>query len=327
MMQPRKNGAIGGYQELELPLYRDKLMRPVIKTNSARSAINLTLRSIDTKKVWLPRYTCDAVIEAVSSAGVNFEFYRLESTFDVDITLQLKEDEHILVIDYFGLCGEVIKCSVNRFGNRRTIVDCSQAYFSDPVQTLACIYSPRKFFGLPDGGLLYSDDNSIQQPEARDSSSESRMGHLISRLTNSPEAGYQQYMDAEHALSKLPVLGMSYLTERLLKSIDYEQARSARAENANYLHAQLERYNQLKLSLDNSEAPLCYPFLPNVKTANRGQLINHRVFVPNYWPEVLSRVEEGSFEWDLVTNGLFLPCDQRYNKHDMDRLIGQLAIN
>lgn len=318
--------ALGGYHALELPLHEKNLEPPIVKTNSARSAIKLVLASIDVRKVWLPAYACDAVVEAAGDTGVAIEFYSIDNNFDVDAALQLKEGEHILLVDYFGLCGEIVKRNVNRFGPLKTIVDCAQSYFSEDSGALATIYSPRKFFGLPDGGLLYSNDTRIQQPEQRDNSSESRMTHLISRLTNAPEVAYQQYLEAERAISELPVQGMSRLTQRLLQTADYERARTGRARNACYLHDHLGEYNQLNLKIDDSVAPLCYPFLPRVKTASRSELISQRVFLPNYWPEVLERVEEGSFEWNMVMNGLFLPCDQRYNEDDMDRLLSLLAI-
>lgn len=318
--------AIGGYQALELPSIGENVASGMIRTNSARSAIKLVLSCLDVRKVWLPAYTCDAVVEAARDVGLAIEFYQLDSSFEVESSLQLKGDELILIVDYFGLCTEAVKCSRSRFAHSQTIVDCSQSFFSEPTEALATIYSPRKFFGLPDGGLLYSNDPRIKQPEQRDESSESRMAHLISRITNSPEAAYQKYLEAEQAISKLPVQGMSHLTERLLQSVDYQRARTTRTSNAQYLHEHLGQYNQLNLNIDETIAPLCYPFLPSVKAASKADLIKGRIFVPTYWPEVLDRVEEGSFEWNLVTNGLFLPCDQRYNEDDMDRLISLLAI-
>ncbi len=326
MMVFNNDTAIGGYQGLELALSGADATLGMIKTNSARSAIKLVLSSLDAKKLWLPAYTCDAVVEAAKDVGVAIEFYKVDGDFNVESTLNLKDNELILIVDYFGLCGEAINRSKSRFKERQTIVDCSQSYFSKPTEALATIYSPRKFLGLPDGGLLYSNDPRIKQPEQRDNSSEARMAHLVSRLTNSPEAAYQQYIKAEQAISNLPVQGMSCLTERLLQSVDYQRVKNTRARNAFYLHERLGQYNHLNLKLDESVAPLCYPFLPNVKAASRAELIGQRVFVPTYWPEVLGRVEEGSFEWNLVTNGLFLPCDQRYNEDDMDRLVSLLAI-
>ncbi|WP_404472053.1 DegT/DnrJ/EryC1/StrS family aminotransferase [Vreelandella venusta] len=326
MMGFSNDSAIGGYQGLELPLVDENAARGMIKTNSARSAIKLVLSSSGAKKIWLPAYTCDAVLEAANDVGLTIEFYKVNSSFDVDPALQLKAEEFILIVDYFGLCGKAVKRSGCRFNHKQTIIDCSQAYFTQPAGSLATIYSPRKFFGLPDGGLLYSNDPRIKQPEQRDDSSETRMAHLFNRLTNSPEAAYQQYIEAEQEISNLPVQGMSCLTERLLQSVDYQKAKKKRTKNAQYLHERLGQYNQLNLNIDETVAPLCYPFLPSVKAASKADLIKERVFVPTYWPEVLGRVEEGSFEWNLVTNGLFLPCDQRYNEDDMDRLISLLAI-
>lgn len=326
MVRDQETKSLGGYQGLELPLYEAGLDRFRVKTNSARSALKVILGSLRPKKVWLPAYTCDAVVHSVEQMGIEQEFYRITSTLDVDASVRVSSDECILVVDYFGLSGSAIYRSLNRFGHRNTIVDCSQAYFSEYSEALATFYSPRKFFGLPDGGLLFSDDPRIKQPVGRDNTSESRMGHLISRLTNSPEKAYKKYLEAEQAIADLPVLGMSELTERLLCAVDYEAAKNTRTWNARYLHSHLGKYNQLDLNFDDITAPLCYPFLPNVGAAKRAELIANRVFLPCYWPEVLTRVEEGSFEWELVTNGLFLPCDQRYTKHEMDRLVHLLAI-
>ena len=326
MIKPKPDKSIGGYQGLELPFFYAQLDQTTAKTNSARSAIKVILKSIDAKKVWLPAYTCDAVIDAVKDLDIAFAYYKLSSTFDVDTLVDLGKDEYILIVDYFGTSGDSVKRSLKRFGYANTIVDCSQAYFSEHLGALATVWSPRKFFGLPDGGLFYSNDPRISQPQDRDSTSETRMSHLISRLTNSPERGYQNFLEAEQAIAALPVQGMSELTERLLLSVDSEGVKIARARNARYLHDHLGKYNQLDLNFDDSKAPLCYPFLPNVNVVSRSGLIKKRVFVPSYWPEVLNRVDEASFEWNLVSNGLFLPCDQRYNEDDLDRLITLLAI-
>lgn len=325
-MEILSESAIGGYLGLELPFHETNIDRAMVRTNSARSALKLVLNSIDAKKIWLPAYVCDAVVVAVTELGIAFDYYRVDKDFNVSSAVQLTGGECILIVDYYGLCGDSVKRNVDRFGPDKVIVDCSQAFFAERTPSLATIYSPRKFFGLPDGGLLYSEDFRICQPGQRDSSSESRMLHLMRRLANAPETGYQEYLDAEQAIRELPILGMSALTERLLMAMDYESVKVARAHNARYLHERLGRYNQLNLWFDDQAVPLCYPFLPNVKTASRSELINSRVFAASYWTEVLVRVEEGSFEWNMAANGLFLPCDQRYCEEDMDRIIHLLAI-
>jgi len=318
--------ALGGYIELELPVQDQHWLANAYKFNSARAALTSLIAQLTIKEVWLPRYLCDSIINTFDGGKVQLKFYELAEDFTIKSELSLGEHSLLLYVNYFGVCTEQALCVISQYGANKVVIDNSQAMFCDPLETLATIYSPRKFFGLPDGGLLYSDDPRIKQPENRDNTSETRMGHLISRLTNSPEKAYQKYLEAEQAIADLPVLGISKLTERLLHSVDYEAAKIVRARNARHLHDHLVKYNQLDLNFDDTIAPLCYPFLPNVNAAKWIELIKNRVFVPSYWPEVLTRVEEGSFEWDLVTNGLFLPCDQRYTEHDMDRLVHLLAI-
>tara|TARA_B100000700_G_C15055362_1_gene862521 strand:+ start:795 stop:1778 length:984 start_codon:yes stop_codon:yes gene_type:complete len=327
MADAQKNYSIGGYLGLQLPLHDEDVMQGMIKTNSARSAIKLVLAAVKAKKIWLPYYICESVINAVRDIGVQIGFYNVNSDFSVDPSLTLSEDEFILVAEYFGIFKNHINDTLHRFGHKRTIVDCSQAYFSKPTAALATVYSPRKFFGLPDGGLIYTCNENIQQPRARDSTSQSRMSHLLKRLIDEPEAGYEDYLEAEHSIAKLPVQGMSYLTERLLKSVDSRQVKQIRTKNAQHVHKYLSEYNQLDFVVDQDTSPLCYPFLPNVKVSSRLDLIKKRVFVPTYWPEVLNRVTKNSYEWNVVTNCLFLPCDQRYSEGEMDRLIGLLAID
>ena len=253
-MEAQSDKAIGGYHGLELPFLDSKLDQSTVRTNSARSAIKVILKAINAKKVWLPAYTCDAVVEAVKNLDIAFEHYQISPTFDVDAAVRLGKGEYILIVDYFGTSGDAVKRSLKRFGYVNTIVDCSQAYFSEHTGALATVWSPRKFFGLPDGGLLYSDDPRIKQPEGRDNTSETRMGHLISRLTNSPEKAYQIYLEAEQAIVDLPVLGMSELTERLMHSVDFEAAKFARGRNARHLHNYLGKYNRLNLNFDDITA-------------------------------------------------------------------------
>jgi hypothetical protein len=318
--------ALGGYIGLELPDNNDFWLSKALKFNSARAAFASLVEQIEARSVWLPRYLCDTMSAILSGRGVELKFYDLTERFEIKEHLRVDEGSIILFVNYFGVCSQQAQDVIDKYGADSAVIDNSQALFDEPFDALATIYSPRKFFGLPDGGLLFSDDPRIKQSEFRDTTSESRMGYLISRITESPEAAYQKYQDAEKAICDLPVQGMSRLTEKLLRSVNYDAARVARTRNAQYLERKLREYNKLSLDIGDITAPLCYPFLPNVSAAKRAELIANRVFLPSYWPEVLTRVEEESFEWELVTNGLFLPCDQRYTEEDMERLVSLLAI-
>lgn len=320
------NKALGGYLQLDLPDRPSDWLMGSYRFNSARAAFASLVNQLARKTVWLPRYLCDTMIDVFRNDEVALKFYDLADDFSIKNDPPVADNAILLYVNYYGLCEEQSREVIAKYGTNKVVVDNSQAFFSEPFDTLANLYSPRKFFGLPDGGLLHSNDPRVKQPETKDTSSATRMGHLISRLTNSPETAYQQYQEAEQMITKMPVQRMSELTERLLHAVDYEAARATRNRNARYLHERLREYNQLNIQIDADTAPICYPLLPKVKTASRSELINNRIFLPSYWPEVLARVEEDSFEWKLVTDGLFLPCDQRYTENDMDRLISLLAI-
>jgi len=319
--------ALGGYIELELPKRDQPWLKKALKFNSARAAFASLLDQLAIKSVWLPRYLCDSMTVVLKHRDLTVKFYDLATDFTIACDVYPEDGSMLLYVNYFGVCGDQAQGVIARYGKKNVIIDNSQAFFCGPFDCAATIYSPRKFFGLPDGGLLYSDNPNIRPPETRDCTSETRMSHLISRLTNSPEKAYQQYLQAEQAIAQLPCEGMSLLTERLLHSIDFQFAEAARASNASYLHDQLGAQNKLNISLDHNAAPLCYPFLPSVKKTNRTELIQNRVFLPSYWPEVLMHAVECSFEMELVSDALFLPCDQRYSEKDMRRIVNLLKVS
>lgn len=318
--------SIGGYFGLELPRYEGNIERGWLKTNSARSAIKLILKACRPRRVWLPIYICSAVVDTVKELAIELAYYNIDESFAVNGDVRLNSDELILVINYFGVTQNAVERSIERFGGSKVIVDASQAFFSKHLGGIATVWSPRKFFGLPDGGLAQTDDPRILQPEDRDTSSEGRIDHLIARTYQAPEVAYEDFLRAEQEIASLPLLGMSELTERLLCSIDYKVAKYNRAVNALYLHERLKQHNRLDLKLSEHTFPLCYPFLPKIKTATRADLISKRIFLPSYWPEVENKAAHGSFEWNLTTKGLFLPCDQRYTRPDMERILRILGF-
>ena len=82
----------------------------------------------------------------------------------------------------------------------------------------------------------------------------------------------------------------------------------------------LSRTNMIALELDDDAVPMVYPYLTN-DASLRQRLIDNRVFVATYWPNVIGWVEEGKMERALVDRLIPLPIDQRYGKADMERVI------
>ncbi|MDH4554639.1 hypothetical protein E8F11_05505 [Pseudomonas sp. BN417] len=308
------NEAVGGYFELELPSGFPGLYPEALRFQSARASFYALLCTGRPRKVWMPSYICDSMLGPLSKAGIEVSFYSINEDFSIKDEINLHPDEWILYVNYFGVCASQQREVLRKFNAEQVVFDHSQAFFAPPLDCLATIYSPRKFFGVPDGGLLITK-LPVREPDEIDDGSIQRSLHLLKRLGGPPESGYADYQAAERTLEDCQYRKMSVLTERLLSSIDYESARLKRNENFRFLHKEFGVHNRLKLDVEAIDAPLCYPFFKNLMNL-RESLIRERVFTPTYWARCLPRLNADSLEYELVNNLFPIPCDQRYSKEN-----------
>lgn len=311
--------AIGGYFELELPLQRKQPYPNAMGFQSARAAFYALLTEGKPGRVWMPSYICDTMLAPLKATETEVVFYDIDSGLGVSNDVQIEDGDWLLYVNYFGVCTTQEDRLLKRFSSSQLIFDHSQAFFSPPGDCLATIYSPRKFFGVPDGGLLFTSLPVIE-PEGIDAGSLARCTHLLKRLDSTPEAGYQDFKNAEETFCDMQPRRLSLLTDRLLTSIDYDACKKQRNANFHFLHDQLNRLNDSNFDMSRIDGPMYYPLLIDDATI-RECLLANRVFVPTYWPEVAGRVKSGSFERYLLDKCLPLPCDQRYRQEDMARII------
>jgi hypothetical protein len=244
---------IGGYFELERPANRTALPAHALRYQSARAALRALLEFGRPRRLWLPAYVCDAVALAARAAGTPVQFYALAPDLGVPSTVTPEPGEWLLYVNYFGLCSAQAAALLARVRPDQIILDHAQAYFEAPADCLATLYSPRKFFGLPDGGLLHTCLN-IPPPAEQDQQSIQRTLHLLKRCALDAESGYADFQCAEAQLSDSQPRQMSTLTERLLEDVDCATAQRIRRANFATLHHALGADNTMPLSL-NEVAP------------------------------------------------------------------------
>jgi len=315
-MQVQK--AIGGYFELEL-MQGQEYHQEAIRLNSGRNALEYILRLRKYKKVFIPFYTCDAVLTPINRLGLDYEFYAINQNFEPLFDFEkVEEGDAFLYTNYFGLKEDYVQHLSGR--NFNLIIDNAQAFYAQPLMPVSndTFYSARKFFGVPDGAYLYANKKLTFELE-KDSSIE-RMEHLLLRHEKTAEDGYAIFSGNEEKLGNAPLQQMSRLTESLLCAINYAEAAEKRRKNFMYLHNNLNPDNQLQLPAIKNQVPMIYPFLSDKKDL-RDKLISNRIFVPRYWPNVLQWAPENSLEKKWAENIIFLPIDQRYDKTDMDKII------
>ena len=151
-------------------------------------------------------------------------------------------DEWLYVVNFYGqVC---IQDILNNY--KRVICDNAQAYFQEPLKGVDTLYTCRKFFGVSDGAILYTDKKLENLPidESHD-----RMHFLLGRYEKSASEFYNEYVANNDFFEYEPIKLMSRLTNNILHGIDYEYVKNRRTENFTYLNEKLFSVNKLQLKI------------------------------------------------------------------------------
>lgn len=312
---------IGGYFELDLHNNFDFPHADGILLNTGRNALEYILRSISiVNRIYIPYYTCHTVLQPIKQLNINFEFYHINADLEIDRDIVLLDNEYILYTNYFGLKDTYIKFLSEKYSNH-LIVDYAQALFSQHDFVDYCFYTPHKFVGVVDGGIAFSCDFYDLSNVETDVSCY-RSEHLFIRYDKPAINGYKLYKENSRQARNQPIKRMSNLTLSLLKNIDFEMVKKRRIHNFNYLHEKLQYSNLLKFSFQKIP-PMFYPY----RTSNVGLreiLIEHGIFIPQFWPNVLEWCASTDLDYKLVQEIMPLPIDQRYNVEDMKYIIDMI---
>lgn len=310
--------AIGGYFELELN-GKNEYHFDAIRLNTARNALEYILKSKKYDKIFIPYFTCDVLMQPIEKLKIGFEYYTIDEKFEpVFDYSKIKDNECLLYTNYFGLKDSfVAKIALNC---KNLIVDNAQSFYSRPIENVDTFYSPRKFFGLPDGGYLYTD-KKIEEDYKKDVSYE-RFEHLLRRIDENAEAGYKYFTENDEKLDNLPILEMSNLTQKLLKSIDYDSIAKKRIANYSYLDKELGNSNKLKIDFNKTQVPMVYPFWASSDL--RKKLIEDKIYTAKYWPNVIEWSEKNSLESKFAEEIIHLPIDQRQTEKELDEILNSI---
>lgn len=307
--------AIGGYFSLELPR-GEEYHKDAFRLNTGRNCLEYILRVRGYKKVYIPYYTCEVILEPFKKLSIPYEYYHIDIHFEIRDRFTLKEGEALLYTNYYGLKQRYVEQLAEKTGSR-LIVDNTQAFYAKPIPGIDTFYTCRKFFGVPDGAYLYCDkelDDEIEQDYSYD-----RMAHLVKRIDLSAEDGFKDFRCVDDGLDNQPIRKMSKLTQRMMQGIDYKAAAEKRRKNYLMLHEALGKANNLDLPLEANAVPMVYPYLAPVKGL-REKLIANKVFVACYWPNVLEWAKLDDIDYLLAAQMLPLPIDQRYDIYHVNRI-------
>lgn len=313
--------SIGGYFELELQ-EKKEYHKKAIDLNSGRNAFEYILKAKGYRKVYLPYYTCNVMLEPIIKLNLSYHFYSIDQNFRPLFNFRIIEEDAVFVYNnYFGLCDTIIKEISVKCNN--LIVDNAHAFYSLPIPGIDTFYSPRKFFGVSDGAYLYC--NKKLKESLEQDTSYTKFEHLLGRIDIGAQEFYSVFCANEDSLINQPIRRVSRLTKHLLSSIDYDRVKEIRRKNYKLLHKELQSTNKLNINLNEAAVPLVYPYLISNGKKLKRKLIENKIFVATYWPNVIDWADKGSQEYNLAENLLALPIDQRYGVEEMNIIIVEIG--
>ena len=311
---------IGGFFELELtdngaPYHPDAFF-----LNTGRACINLFLKEKRPRKIFVPFYCCNSLIDPIIENSIPYEYYSLNEKLEIADEIVPEFDELIIYINYFGIKSDYIHELISSYGVN-LIIDNTHGFFERDYKLCSSFNSARKYFGVPDGAYLYSNDSLRAELLPNQSIS---CSHLVNRFIGNIQKGYDQFLEYENSITS-EIRSGSLLSKFLLDNINYNDVSKKRTLNFKHYMEGLGEVNTLSFapSLEDS-VPFVYPLLLD-KIIDKQKLFEKKIFVPTYWNDILTRgIKSFEFEKFFSTNLLPLPIDHRYGEGEIDYVINQI---
>jgi dTDP-4-amino-4,6-dideoxygalactose transaminase len=320
--------------------------------NSGRAGLKWavrTLRSLESNRsiCLLPAYLCPSVLQPFVEVGAEIEFYRVDHNLQIcwdDLLERINSDTlAVLIIHYFGIPQPPIIFDQLRAvaPDVYIIEDLTHAWLSQSLkddfggrQGAITIYSPRKFFPVPDAGIVVVDADKIDLDAEVSSTNwgftlRRTIGLIFRWLFSKSESeminclAFYLLHDAERKLdAEIAVSESSWISRRIMSNIDFYAAAAARRRNYAALDAMLQTHEGLVRPfykcLPVDVTPLGYPILCKKRDRLKDFLIQQHVYPPIHW--VLpsdKRIAEFVHLVELSRDIMTLPIDQRYSLEDM----------
>lgn len=319
-----------------------------VLTSSGRGAISLLLQEVNlkSKTVLLPSYICDSVIVPFINKGYHCYFYDINrELFPVIETIKkVKGIGIFLHMGYFGFSTNYNLLDIIReLKKKSTIIveDITHTLFSDFERFEENDYyvaSIRKWMALPSGGLLAAPKREIKSSILENNSFSSLRkealllkANYISRQDEKLKAGYLDLLSrGERILFEDPYpYQIDSLSRNLIHAADINELRKRRKDNFRTLMEGIKDIEFIKPIFKNvpeNTCPMFFPvFIKDIRNNIRERLSNQQIYCPIHWskPKEIPIMKFKNAD-DIYNRILSIPCDQRYEAKDMDRVIGAI---
>ncbi|MBP7507745.1 MAG: hypothetical protein KA807_07990 [Prolixibacteraceae bacterium] len=311
---------IGSFLPLDLKISGEHYFdidNNVGRFNSARAGIFYACGLYGCEIIWVPYYLCQSVSQFLLNHNIKVKYYNIDYNFE-PVNIKQSANEAVLLVNYYGIISnQRLQSIAKNYFN--IVIDNAASFFTEPLADYYQVYSPRKFFGVPDGCYVVGKDAGLFIKRYKQDKSSSTSLFLLQRFEHKTSTIYEQRMNNEARINSSGILRMSRLSITLLKSIDYKKIKSIRAQNfmlAHKLFGHLNLIDPTKYTSDQC-VPMIYP-LVTIDSELDEKLRKNRIYVGRLWKSVLNDVTGDSFEAYLSQFMIPIPIDQRYGPREIN---------
>lgn len=300
--------------------------------DSGRSALRALLTIISVKRVLLPGYICESVRGCFEESEVLY--YDIDTDLRIcwdDLLEKAKKGVDVIYLHFFnGYIDNTYdfdKLKKLQMEYKFLIVEDTTHSFLTGRNIIGdyCICSLRKWFPIPDGGILYSRKTVPSEDDMEKNQwyfEKRKAMELKSRYLSGEQIDKDQFLSwfikCENDLDmQSGIYRLSDISKEILEKIDLEEVMDARRKNAMYLNELLTESKIKKVTMSGlGQVPLFYTVFVEKRDDVRKWLIKNRIYCPVHWPLF---DEIGVFPASVYINAheLSIPIDQRYAYDDM----------
>lgn len=309
----------GGFLPIELSGGDDYFKCKHMAVNTGRAALAAALLLKKPLKVYTPLYMCDSLDSVYQRLGIDYEHYNIGNDF-MPIGVTPKKNELVYWTYYFGAIPHyTVETIINQYKDK-LLLDRAQAFFGYPPtehDKHLSMFSCRKFFGVPDGAYLCGNIPDEFHLSFEKCKSAESFKYLLDSFEQGTNSIYSKDLENTSRLGDGYYL-MSDLTQKVLRSLDFDTVRIKRRKNYLLIHRLLGKYNELPID-EQAEGMMVYPFLFKSDSLRKHLLDNH-VWVSQWWKHVANH--ENANEWEKYISQYLipLPIDQRYCDEDVKNI-------
>lgn len=310
--------------------------RDYVLFRSGRDALRYIASKNKGKTLLCSPLFCESMIEPFLENKINLFLYKTLDGQKPNIPMIIKNLNNVDMIlfhNYFGIVSftdDDIMRLLKIKPELIIIYDATHDFFRDSNKVYDYkIISIRKWFSIPEGGLLFS--------KKRSDVSSAKIDKVYFKMRVKGMKSKSEYLQNEH-FNKEEFLyyfnhsnglldycnGETYIgTERskiILENIDIQKMLGLRLQNFIFLN-KLMKENIVTKNLLLSESvssTLYYPIMVDNRDAIQKKLALKGIYCPVIWPPSRYYNNNDLNVSNIYKYNLCIPCDHRYNKDDMD---------